>query len=170
METLPRWQPQGTFFIASKLLYIYQFIQIILETDAFTYCVCSSVCLSEIHRNEIQKLANLSGPVECDKPLCTKQFKITWSNMTNRTGCGYYALQVLLQVPLNYRVEERIESPTLFTYSQTTFIRKKKTKNIKILVKNTLEHLKEQAGTIISITSEDECKIFYWPPHWGRDR
>lgn len=55
-----------------------------------------------------------------------------------------------------------MESPTL-TYSQTAFIREKKQnkKTIKILVKNTLEHLKEQAGTIISITSEDECKIFY---------
>lgn len=56
---------------------------------------------------------------------------------------------------INYKVEEWTgENPVLVNLQlKTIFIRKKGEK--KILVKNTSEHLKEEVGTIISITSED---------------
>lgn len=83
-----------------------------------------------------------------------KQTEVKRQYMVNMYCRFYYKF--------NYRVEERTgEIQFTFTYSQNHFYQeKKRTKNIKILVKNTSEHLKEEVGTIDSITSEDKCKIF----------
>lgn len=56
-------------------------------------------------------------------------YKAIQNDMVRQTVSGYYALQVLLHVSLNYRVEQRTESPTLLPTVKPLFIREKKKNN-----------------------------------------
>lgn len=94
--------------------------------------------------------------------------KLKWYGQTN----SIWLLCTAGFITRFFKLQGRIKNGEPNSYLQSNHFHqgKKKKNNIKILVKNTLEHLKEQAGTIISITSEDECKIFYWPPHWEKNK
>lgn len=53
-------------------------------------------------------------------------YKAIQNDMVRQAVSGYYALQVLLHLSLNYRVEQRTESPTLLPTVKPLFIREKK--------------------------------------------
>lgn len=93
--------------------------------------------------------------------LKTRQSNTHQDREVERDGIWLICTAGFITSSINYRVEERTGKNPIHIYLQPKpFSSEKWKKKKKILVKNTSEHLKEEVGTIISITSEDKCKIF----------